>query len=431
MPAVVESKGRGDETNSRIMHPNPRDEAVSVDLSKSESEGIESLEQTGGMGEATNRCSSQNAALFLMFLSGVFFSVMGIFIKRASDEGISSFQLVFIRAVFQGVPVFGFIMYKRIPFFGNPEIRPWVVARGIIGGFASIIYYTTIVLLPLGDSVTLLSIHPVVTVLIARVVLKEPVTIVKIVAVFMCTIGAVLIAQPVFIFGRQQTRDDEYSDHAWIGYITAVVGTILEAFIFVIIRRAKEAHAAQLIWSFCVWSILLSVLLGNTMMRMKLPSTQAWMHIIPMCLLGLCGHTLLNYAGRLAPAGPASLIRSSDVVFAYIWEFTIFGEAINWVTILGAFIIMLGIITIAYSKYSQSRNQRVNLSAALSTSHRESSSAYEKVELELTSMIEDDQFDDREHQTDSNIKNLNNGGIDNDDDLDKLLAEDEDENIGL
>mmetsp|Transcript_6049 Transcript_6049/g.14607 ORF Transcript_6049/g.14607 Transcript_6049/m.14607 type:complete len:446 (-) Transcript_6049:124-1461(-) len=445
MPAVIEFEesketggGMGDETNSRVAPQNPRDEGsdfvastVSADLSKSASEELEGLEQAGGTRETTKRCNSQNAALFLMFLSAVFFSVMGIFVKLASNEGISPFQLVFSRAVFQGILVFGFIIYKRIPFFGNPGLRPWILARGLIGGSAFICYFVTITLLPIGDSITLASMYPAATVLIARCVLKEPLTVIKVMAVFMCAIGAVLIAQPVFIFGRKETRDGEYSDYAWVGYITAVGGSVLGAIVFVIMRRAKEAHTAQLIWSWCVGSAMLSILLGNTMMRMKLPSTQAWMQILPMSLFGLVGHSLFNYAGQLAPAGLGASIRSSDVVFAYIWEFTVFGEAINWVTILGAFIVLLGITTIAYSKYSQSRNQRVNLSAALSTSHRESSSAYEKVELELTSMIEDDQFDDREHQTDSNIKNLNNGGIDNDDDLDKLLAEDEDENIGL
>jgi len=308
-------------------------------------------------------CSEQNRALWLMFVSAMLFSVMGVFVKLATEEGMSAFQLVFCRAVFQGLIVGCVILYQQLPFFGPANIRMWVVARGCFGGLSFLCYFLTIQLLPLGDSISLSSLYPVVTLLIARFLLKEPVTSMKVLAVLMCTGGALMIAQPSFLFGHEAaaaTHEEKgassggLGDYIWVGYLTALGGTIGGGIVFVIMRRAKEAHTVQLVWSWVCGSFTFSIILGNTISRFVWPSTRAWLCIVPMCLLGIGGHLLLNYAGRLAPAGPGALVRSSDVVFAYLWEFLIFREDVSWVTLLGAAAIMAGIALIAYAKYRQS-----------------------------------------------------------------------------
>eukprot|EP00466_Bigelowiella_natans_P011282 jgi/Bigna1/72114/fgenesh1_pg.18_\ len=305
--------------------------------------------------------SEQNLALILMFFSAVFFSIMGIFVKKATQAGMSAFQLVFFRAGFQGVIVGSMIMYQGINWLGPPELRWWIVARGIFGGTSFICYFVTIQLLPIGDSIALCSLYPVATVVIARFLLNESLTPLKVAATTLCALGAFLIAQPSFIFSHHGRAEEAGASsgglggQTWLGYITAFGGTIGGGIVFVIMRRAKEAHTVQLVWSWVCGSALFSLILGNTISVFTWPTSEAWQSIVPLLLLGLCGHMLLNYAGRLAPAGPAALIRSSDVIYAYVWEYFIFGEDVNWITLLGAGGIVVGISLIAYSKYLKGR----------------------------------------------------------------------------
>eukprot|EP00469_Lotharella_globosa_P002332 CAMPEP_0167805890 /NCGR_PEP_ID=MMETSP0111_2-20121227/21468_1 /TAXON_ID=91324 /ORGANISM="Lotharella globosa, Strain CCCM811" /LENGTH=417 /DNA_ID=CAMNT_0007703171 /DNA_START=38 /DNA_END=1291 /DNA_ORIENTATION=+ len=281
---------------------------------------------------------------------------MGIFVKSATLAGISAFQLVLMRALFQGVMVSGGICYYKIPtFFGEPSLRWWLVMRGIVGGIGFCCYFVTIQLLPLGDSIALCTLYPVFTVVIARVVLKEMFTTVKLVAVVVCMSGAFMIAQPSFLFPKDDSNAHaNASPYAWVGYITAFTGSLAGAFVFVIIRRAKKAHTLQLVWSWVCGGVTISAILGNTVTKMVVPTAQEWLFIVPMCLIGTCAHLMLNYSGRLAPAGPSSLLRASDVLFAYLWEVFIFGEEVNAFTIVGAVLIMTGVGLVAYSKYQHS-----------------------------------------------------------------------------
>jgi len=318
-----------------------------------------------------------------MFLSALLFSAMGIFVKKAAEMGIPAFQLVFMRAGWQGCFVLpALIMFKVPRWFGEGELRPWIIGRGILGGIGFCSYFLTIALLPIGDAICLCSLYPVVTVVIARIVLKEAMTVLKTLAIVLCAAGAVLVAQPTFIFGHKDDEDVNDHPYRWIGYFTALAGSFLGGVLFVVMRRAKQAHVLQLLWSWVVGSVCLSLILANTVTHMVKPSTEAWGYIIGMCVTGMVGHFMMNYSGRLVPAGPSSLLRSSDVVFAYIWEFTIFGEAVNLVTITGVVMILVGIVLVAVNKMNQNRLRHMRSSAEFKHIATEELDIEEELELE-------------------------------------------------
>jgi hypothetical protein len=57
--------------------------------------------------------------------------------------------------------VFLILSYHKIPYFGTPENRPWVLARGYIGASAFLAYVYAVISIPIGDAMAILGIFPV------------------------------------------------------------------------------------------------------------------------------------------------------------------------------------------------------------------------------------------------------------------------------
>ncbi|GAB5361545.1 hypothetical protein AAMO2058_000722200 [Amorphochlora amoebiformis] len=339
------------------LDPIPKEEGLSLEPSprSQRSEGTEDPERQSKHFEV-RLCGLdvEKTGLVLMFLSALLFSIMGVFVKMAAESGMSPLQLVFMRAAGQGVFVLAGFYYCQLPtWYGERKERPWVIARGIMGGVGFVFYFCTIALLPLGDAITLASLYPAVTVVIARCTLGERMTWLKIAAIFFCSVGAVLVAKPTFIFGGS----DENHPLAWVGYLTALGGSIIGGVLFVVIRKLKAAHFLQLVWSWVTFSVIISLILANTITQMTNPTPRQWFYCSCMIGFGTIGHFMLNYAARIAPAGPSSIVRSSDVLFAYIWEVIVFGESVSGLTIGGVAMIIIGIGIVGWSKWKSVRRQ--------------------------------------------------------------------------
>lgn len=65
-------------------------------------------------------------------------------------------QIVFVRSSISWVMTAGMHRYLQLPsLFGLAANRGLLLVRGVTGGTAMILYYTSITLLPLGDAVTI------------------------------------------------------------------------------------------------------------------------------------------------------------------------------------------------------------------------------------------------------------------------------------
>lgn len=322
----------------------------------------------------------ESKSLLLLLISAVCYSFMSCFVKLATEAGLPSVELVFIRAVAQGsMVIMGMFCYttidenqrtydgsntgtgttKRVgeegkmlliqrPFGVGDRVQKLVIARGMIGGFGFgfVLYYYTVSALPLGDATTLLSLNPVVTIVLAAIFLGESIHSTHIFSAAASIIGSVLIARPSFLFGSSDNHD--VTSYNTLGYITALVGTCCGACVILLIRSAGKSgvHTLQLIFSWSVFGMLNSVIIGiilpmvmdyywsasgddayEKIHRFHFPtSSESWWYVFGLVGFGAVGHFLMNYAGQTAPAGVASLVRCSSILFSYALEIVVFGQ---------------------------------------------------------------------------------------------------------
>ena len=191
--------------------------------------------------------STESYGLVLIAVSAFFYSSMGAFVRLATQSGIPSTEMVFVRAAFQGSLVFVALFFftentknnshenlekSTLPSsstsqstssqlstiqryliyapLGNARLRPLILARGAVGGCGFVLYFFTLSALPLGDAVALLSLSPVVTVMVAPFFLPSerrwhPL---HVAAALLTVVGSCFIAQPAVLFGDNRNDDE-------------------------------------------------------------------------------------------------------------------------------------------------------------------------------------------------------------------------------
>jgi len=88
------------------------------------------------------------------------------------------------------------------------------------------------------------------------------------------------------------------------------------------------------------------------------PKGEHWVDISFMILCGSVGHYMMNHAGRICPAGVGSILKSTDVMWAYIWEITVFQVIPNFWAIIGAILVFFSGAIIGFSKWTESNQQK-------------------------------------------------------------------------
>lgn len=174
-----------------------------------------------------------------------------------------------------------------------------------------------------------------------------------------------MIAGPSFFIelDPDQVEDEQYNP---LGYVTALVGGVFAASVFILIRRAGTlgVHTMQLLFSWCCFGILASIVFGMTFGRMvegiwvRPVGCEALLLILATCAFGTAAHGLLNYAGRFVPAGQCAIVRSTDILWAYLLEVFMFNEVPTLTTIVGVVLISTSMVMVALEKVQEEKDKR-------------------------------------------------------------------------
>jgi len=292
-------------------------------------------------------------ALVLMLISAVFYSVMALFGQEALDQGLPSTELVFIRSSGQGIflacPLAYFLKISPVP---PKPVRWLVMSRGILASVAFQCWYKALECLPLGDALTLLSIYPVITVCLAIPLLGEKWTVKITIALLLSIVGAACIAQPSFLFGDSSWTDSpDISGCQEIGYIAALVGSFLDGLVLIVLRMVgTRAHTLHFIFSEFVFVPLGSILLYFIDTDWILPDEDQMWDMLLVVLFGSIAQYTKNYAGRICHAGAGSVMRSTDMLWAYLWQITVFHVIPDALAIIGAVLVLLSGMIVGLSK---------------------------------------------------------------------------------
>lgn len=317
--------------------------------------------------------TSVAVGLLLTFLSTFAFSVMALMVNLSS-AALPAFELTSIRFFVQLLCSIATILVCRRgklrniqTWLGKPKNRRFMVFRACWGalGMSSYFFALSYPTARLADVTVLVFLNVPITAVLAKIILKEPYTKWDALTGVLCMVGVVLVAQPPAIFGGSEASQPTPP----IVIIVSLFGAVTSAMAYISIRQiGKGEDTLVVVLYFSVLGSLVgpasSLVFGQPWIEP--PSPSAWLMFFGVGITGFIGQLLLNKGVQSAPAGPATVMRYADVIFAIIFQATVFADPPNVLKWLGCLLVMSCMVAI-YVKYKRSTQIAQPVATARST----------------------------------------------------------------
>lgn len=141
-------------------------------------------------------------------------------------------------------------------------------------------------------------------------------------------------------------------------FLDVFIGALGAAFTMVVIRKiGKSVHYYLSVWYYAVIGFIECIITVSVLGEWKIPfcGRDRWMLML-IAVLGIAGQTFLTKALQIEKAGPVALMRTVDVVLAFIFQFIVFNRAPTLWSLGGALCIVASTSGVALQKwYSNSR----------------------------------------------------------------------------
>lgn len=266
-----------------------------------------------------------------MAASAFAFSAMALFVKLASPR-LPTGEIVFARALITLVLSYAMVRREGLSPWGH-EWLP-LVLRGLLGFGGLTGYYIALVHLPLADATTIQNVTPVTTALLAWWMLDERVGWSTATAIACGLAGIALVVHPT----------GAGLDPVGVAAALAAVG--FSSFAYVTVRKlARTEHALVIVFYFPLVATPLA--LPWAVASFVVPGAVDWLLLLAIGVTTQAGQVFLTRGLVIEHAGRAASVGYLQVVFAMIWQITIFGELPTAWTIGGAALILGGTLVVA------------------------------------------------------------------------------------
>ena len=277
--------------------------------------------------------------------SGLAFSLMSVCVKAIGGR-IPISELVFARATIS-IIITRFFLYKN-------KINPWgyqkrlLIIRGLLGTVALFCIFKALTILPIATATVIQYIYPTFTVISAYIILKEFISRRIVYSIIIGWIGIVLVSQPEF------TSNSNFQETI-LAIIIAIFGALMTSLAYICVRKlSSREHPLVIIYYFPLVSIPLSI--PFVINDFVLPTGTDWFWIIGIGIFTQIGQLFITEGLTLLPAGQATSLNYSQVIFASIWGVLIFQETITSSVYLGGICVLIStIISISASKTTQAK----------------------------------------------------------------------------
>ena len=270
-------------------------------------------------------------SIFLMLLTGLCFVAVMVSVKYLSKD-LPSIQAAFFRYLFGLIlilPLFKF-QYKKnknkIPIFKYG-------LRGIIHGFAVVLWFYSVANIPMADVTAINYLTPIFTTIGAILIFKEVITLNRVGALLLSFIGAMLILKPgieIFSYGK----------------IAQLLSTILFATSYLIAKNLTKTESTNLIVIFLTFFATITLLPFNFFLWVN-PSIDDLILLFGVAILGTLGHYFMTMALSLAPLSVTQPVIFFQLIWSTLIGLLLFGESVDIFILIGGSFIVVAIVQLS------------------------------------------------------------------------------------
>ena len=271
---------------------------------------------------------------FLLLLTYFFFSVMELSAKELGQI-FNPFQIVFSRYLSQLIILLILFNKNTITFLKSP-FPSLQILRGALLLITTCFMFSGLAYLPFAENIAIYMIGPVITTILAFLILKEKISFVQVVIVIIGLIGAIIIANP---------------NSASFNF--AIIFPFLAALCFAFFTistkflNSSDSNQTTLLYTAITGTILS---LPFIIFFWEWPNLNQTMLMFCLGLLATLGHFLFIEALKIVNASFAAPFVYLTVLLAAFWGYILYEEVPQQNTILGAFLIIIAGIIITKLK---------------------------------------------------------------------------------
>lgn len=276
-------------------------------------------------GEPLEQRALKGALLRLVSMAAI--SLMLALVKLAQTRGVHILESVFYRQL-AAIPVILLMLTRSGRWSSLRTHRAFGHGlRMLLGISAMTLNFATMTLLPLAEATTIFFAVPILTTVLAAVILHEPTGRHRWSAVIIGFIGVLIVVQP------------GGGDLPMLGVIAGVFGAIMTAAVTIQVRQLGKTEATLTI---VFWFSLTSMLpLCIAMLFVgQMHDALTWCIILGIGLLGALGQFCLTGSLRLAPVAIVLPMDYSGLIWSALYGYWLFAELPATTTYLGAPVII-------------------------------------------------------------------------------------------
>lgn len=271
----------------------------------------------------------------LMAGGALAFSVMSALLKLAG-ETLPLFEIVtgrsLIMAVLAAIAVRG-QGHSFMP--GEPRK---VLLRAVFGFIALSCYFYSVINLPLADATVIYFTNPVLTALVAAVVLREHMGPREVGWVLVSLLAVLVVARPSFLFGADRALDTT-------AVLLGLVSAFFAAASYVTIRSIRHDPPLLVVFYFAAFTVLLGIPI--VALDFEPPTLFEVLIVVGVGVATYVGQLWITWAFRLERAGRVSAVGYLQIVFAAGWGWLLFSEIPDAWTWVGAAVVTLATLRLS------------------------------------------------------------------------------------
>ena len=271
----------------------------------------------------------------LMVLAAFGFSVMSLLVKLAGER-LPTMEIVLARGVVTLVLSLVALRHRRISPWGAGS-KGLLVLRGLFGFGGLSCYFYAVTHLPLADATVLHFINPVLTAVLAALILKERFGRLAAIGAAMGLLGVVLVARPSIVFGGASLEP--------VAVAVTLAGALFASGAYVTVRALK-GRADPLVVVFYFPLVAVPLTLPLVITEWIWPTPLEWALLLGIGAVTQASQLAMTRALHLETVARATTVSYLQVAFAFGWGLLLFGEIPSLLGALGALTIVAGVLIV-------------------------------------------------------------------------------------
>jgi len=310
-------------------------------------------------------------------LAGLCFTSSNVMVKYIPE--VNSWQLLLVRCLAQLATMIPIMLLGKHNIFGTPDFATrWrLAAQGVLGGFLLLGIFVAVARMPLGDCTAIFFSSPAFTMVLSCIILKDHCGVWRCLVAITLLVGVMILSRPPALFpsipvppapanhsdhipdvNYHRTEhgqvDSDEGGYDLVGVLAALAVPTLSAWIVIITRQAKHVHYSVLVFWFGVGGLVVSMIGmvardGDHFFQHW--NIKEWMLSFMVALVGILGSIAMTKAVCWVTPSKVMVVRSFEVVAAYILQVTVFNVPTHWSDLAGTICVISAVIAMGLEDY--------------------------------------------------------------------------------